>query len=83
MDLLRTWVSQIYAIRISTNARNFKFINTSKGPVKPNSKLTEYVFTGGVVIDGHGDYVTDHRGQEYVGKPSPEVDEAWDALLVG
>ncbi|KAE8343523.1 hypothetical protein BDV24DRAFT_161566 [Aspergillus arachidicola] len=51
--------------------------------VKHEIELIQYDFNGGVKLDEHGNYFTDHGGHEYVGSPTPEIDRAWDLLLSG
>jgi hypothetical protein len=34
-------------------------------------------------LNSEGDFVTEQGGREYVGPPTPAVDEAWDTLLRG
>ncbi|KAK1973603.1 hypothetical protein LZ30DRAFT_775792 [Colletotrichum cereale] len=40
-------------------------------------------FQGGVTVDGHGQFSIGRDGEEYAGKPSPTVDDAWNTLLAG
>lgn len=51
--------------------------------VKPHIELVKHRYSGGVLPDGHGDFTVDPEGQIYVADPSPEVDNAWEALQVG
>ncbi|XXG96880.1 hypothetical protein Hte_003171 [Hypoxylon texense] len=51
--------------------------------VKSEIELVEKAFNGGVSFDGEGNLVADQGGHEYIGPPSPAVDDAWEALLEG
>ncbi|KAJ8131027.1 hypothetical protein O1611_g2599 [Lasiodiplodia mahajangana] len=52
-------------------------------PARNEIELVVQSFTGGVELDGEGNFVMDKTGQEYVGLPDPAVDKAWDLLLGG
>ena len=38
---------------------------------------------GGVGLNEEGHFYLDEGGREYVGRPSAEIDEAWEDLLGG
>ncbi|KAK0387379.1 hypothetical protein NLU13_5691 [Sarocladium strictum] len=50
---------------------------------KPEISLVKKPFTGGVELDHEGGFIIDHGGSKYVGKPSKELDAAWEELLSG
>ncbi|KAI1268091.1 hypothetical protein F5Y18DRAFT_424412 [Xylariaceae sp. FL1019] len=57
--------------------------STDLGPAKSQIELVTRSFTGGVNLDADGSFNMDQTGSEYIGEPSPEVDAAWDELLLG
>ncbi|KAI0127131.1 hypothetical protein BJ170DRAFT_708094 [Xylariales sp. AK1849] len=46
-------------------------------------QLIEHHFSGGVELDEHGHFFTDPGRLQYVGRPKPEIDDAWAFLLSG
>ncbi|KAK8097639.1 uncharacterized protein PG998_013125 [Apiospora kogelbergensis] len=55
----------------------------SQGAARGAIELIQHDFGGGVELDEDGNFLTDSRGSEYVGPPSPAVDQAWDYLERG
>ncbi|KAI8633231.1 hypothetical protein F5Y19DRAFT_490406 [Xylariaceae sp. FL1651] len=51
--------------------------HTDLRAIKDEIELVQYEYSGGVEVDKDGNFVTDLRGEEYVGHPSKEVDDAW------
>ena len=54
------------------------------GAARHISELTEYRFTGGIEVDSQGKLYRKISPTEpqYVGDPTPEIDRAWDDLLI-
>ncbi|KAI1328867.1 hypothetical protein F5Y16DRAFT_398077 [Xylariaceae sp. FL0255] len=52
-------------------------------PARNHIELIAQSFKGGVELNSDGSFIMDREGHEYVGKPGPAVDEAWDKLLGG
>jgi len=57
--------------------------DTDLNAIKDVIELVQYDFGGGVELDHHGGFLTDTRGHQYVGYPTPEIDQAWASLLLG
>lgn len=58
--------------------------DTTPGAAKSHIELEKVLFTGGIHFNPDGSvYIKGTPGPTYVGKPSPEIDEAWDKLLYG
>ncbi|KAH8799356.1 hypothetical protein F5884DRAFT_869229 [Xylogone sp. PMI_703] len=53
------------------------------GPIKSEIELVVKPFSGGIELNGEGNFVADQNGHEYVGRPSPAVDQAWGKLMDG
>ncbi|KAH8805515.1 hypothetical protein F5884DRAFT_835828 [Xylogone sp. PMI_703] len=53
--------------------------------VRSKIELVEIAFTGGIKLDRDNKtfYREKGTGTQYVGRPSPEIDQAWDNLLLG
>ncbi|ETS83862.1 hypothetical protein PFICI_05738 [Pestalotiopsis fici W106-1] len=52
-------------------------------PARKEIELQVKTFSGGVELTSEGHYFTDKGGDEFVGQPRPEIDEAWSRLLGG
>ncbi|KAF2758135.1 hypothetical protein EJ05DRAFT_500653 [Pseudovirgaria hyperparasitica] len=52
-------------------------------PVKSEVRVIQTTYTGGVEVDEDGHFFTTHSANQYVGKPSPDIDIAWSKLLRG
>ncbi|KAI0112531.1 hypothetical protein GGR51DRAFT_507383 [Nemania sp. FL0031] len=57
--------------------------HTDLDAIKNEIELVQYEFGGGVEVDEEGNFATDLRGQNYVGHPSKEVDDAWRFIEEG
>jgi len=58
--------------------------DTDLGPAKPSLGLTKVKFYGGIQVDPNGTYYLTHNPDEphYVGESSPEIDDAWERMLL-
>ncbi|KDN71904.1 hypothetical protein CSUB01_12179 [Colletotrichum sublineola] len=85
LNIIFTCLGLVYWIRAEyTTPSSYEtgFDSDLEG-IKSQIRLKHYDFAGGVQLDDSGKFFTDNDGHEYIAAPSPQVDDAWERLLIG